>query len=92
MGVFLLTFFPGKCVCLEKGRVGRLRALRWGRGHPDGYWSRAPPQQKSVLGVGSCRGSKTPSSSSEVFGWWVGCPGLWGIPDQQAGECQSPEE
>lgn len=76
VGVFLLTFSPGKCVCLERGSVGRLgemRALRWGRGHPDGYWNRAPPQQKSVLGVGSCRGSKArlPLAQRCLVGGWA---------------------
>lgn len=35
-------------------------ALGWGRGHSVGHWSRAPPQQKSVLEWGAVGGLRHP--------------------------------
>lgn len=63
VGLFPLTFSLGKCVCLEGGVACppyKMLALGWGRGHSVGHWSRAPPQQKSVLEWGAVGGLRHP--------------------------------
>lgn len=75
----------------------KVLAFRWGGAILIGYWKRPPhprPTNRRIFwGQGAVGGLRYLFLFGlEIFGWWVGCLGVWEILDQQAGECQSPEE